>query len=311
MRVPDLILAIAQIERVFWARPLSTPAMIAVFIGVVMLSVYLYRRSWGLKPGLRVLLGVARLVVLALVVASLFEPMAVFRETHTQQRMLPVLIDVSQSMSIKDPRKLPEELTDAAVALNLLSPAADTGAADAMLNLDTKQRQAIAFSTRLDLALSLVTKSARPVLESIGQGVDVSYHAFGSKTRLISGGRDLSGGSLDELNAVEPETHIANALESVAKSGASPAGIVLLSDGIDSGSSLQAEAILQDLSARGIPVYTVPIGLTNPDDVSIRNIVMQEVAYSGDRVPVRVQLQSKGYERRMARLSVLLNDRRV
>jgi len=55
----------------------------------------------------------------------------------------------------------------------------------------------------------------------------------------------------------------------------------------------------------------VPIGLADPDDVSIRNIVMQEVAYSGDRVPVRVQLQSKGYEKRTARLSVLLNGRRV
>jgi hypothetical protein len=69
--------------------------------------------------------------------------------------------------------------------------------------------------------------------------------------------------------------------------------------------------VLHDLGARGIPVYTVPIGLTDPDDVSIRNIVIQEVAYSGDKVPVRVQIQSKGYERRTARLAVLLNDRRV
>ena len=38
---------------------------------------------------------------------------------------------------------------------------------------------------------------------------------------------------------------------------------------------------------------------------------MQEVAFSGDRVPVRVHLQSEGYEQRTARLSVLLNDRRV
>lgn len=309
--MPDLTITISQIERVFWARPLPTPAMVAVFIGVIALSLYLYRRSWGLKPWLRVSLGIARLIVLTVVVASLFQPMAVVRETQISQRVLPVLVDVSQSMSTKDPRKWPQELADAAVALNLLSDKAETGAEGATLNLDTKQRQAIASSTRLDLALSLLTNSASSVFGSLGEDVDVNYHAFGNKTRMISGASELRGNAFSELTASEPETHIAASLESVAKSGTSPAGIVLLSDGIDSGSSQRAQAILHDLAARGIPVYTVPIGLTDPDDVSIRNIVMQEVAYSGDRVPVRVQLQSKGYEKRTARLSVLLNDRRI
>ena len=74
-------------------------------------------------------------------------------------------------------------------------------------------------------------------------------------------------------------------LEAVANTGrVPPAGIVLLSDGIDNATSQRSEAVLRDLGARGIPVFTVPIGLPDPDDVSIRNIVMQEVAFSGDRV---------------------------
>ena len=305
----NLILASAQIERVFWTRPLPTAAMVAVFAAVAALSFYLYRRPWGLKPWRRILLGVARLIVLALIVAFLFEPMAVVRETYTQQRGLPVLIDVSESMSVRDPRKGPEDLAEAAAALDLLEGDAS---GDVVLNLDVKQRHAIAAASRLDLATSLLSQSARPVFESIGEGVDVSYHVFGNNTRMISDDNELSSKKLDELIAAENGTDIAAALESVAKSGgASPAGIVLLTDGIDSGSSLRVESVLQDLGARGIPVYTVPIGLAAPDDVSIRNIVMQEVAYSGDKVPVRVQIQSKGYEKRTARLSVLLNDRRV
>jgi uncharacterized membrane protein len=114
------------------------------------------------------------------------------------------------------------------------------------------------------------------------------------------------------LEATDPETSIASSLEEVANSGGiPPAGIVLLSDGIDSATSQRSEAVLRDLGAREIPVYAVPLGLPDPDDVSINNIVMQEVAFSGDRVPVRVHLQSEGYEQRTARLSVLLNDRRV
>ena len=130
--------------------------------------------------------------------------------------------------------------------------------------------------------------------------------------RLISDRAVVNTADLAALKADAPGTSTAASLEAVANSGGiPPAGIILLSDGIDNASSQRSEAVLQDLGARGIPVYTVPVGLPDPDDVSIRNIVMQEVAFSGDRVPVRVHLQSAGYERRTARLSVLLNDRRV
>lgn len=287
-------------------------AMVVIMIAVVALSFYLYRRPFGLRPWLRVSLGLARLVVLMLIVVSLFEPMAVVRETRTQQRGLPILVDVSQSMSIKDPRKQPEDLAQAAAALNLLAPTEQADAEASALNLDAKQRQAIAAASRLDLAVSLLSASARPDFALIGETLDLSYHSFGTTTRMISDDSVLPNPVRNELNPTDPATSIATALESVAKSGGPPlAGIVLLSDGIDSGSSQRAESILQDLGARGIPVYTVPIGLADPDDVSIRNIVMQEVAYSGDRVPVRIQLQSKGYEKRTARLSVLLNGRRI
>lgn len=299
---------IAEIEQFFWARPIATPLMIAVFVGVVCWSMFLYRKSFGLKPWLRYTLGLARLVVLFLIVASLFEPMAVVRETYTTQRGLPVLVDVSESMSIKDPRKRSEDLAEAAQALNLIDLSDD----DVALNLDSKQRQAIAAASRLDMATALLSQTARPAMESVGKAIDVSYHTFGNNSRLISDESILSSEQADALAAEDPQTSIASALESAAKAGNTPpAGIVLLSDGIETGSSQRAESVLQDLSARGIPVYTVPLGLANPDDVSIESIVMQEVAYSGDRVPVRVQLQSKGYEKRTAKLAVMLNGRSV
>ena len=302
------VLPLIQIETLFFARPLHPAFMALVFVGVIALSVYLYRKSWGLSPWLRGVLGVSRLVILALVVTALFEPMAVVRETQTRQRRLPVLIDISESMSIKDPRKRPEDLAEAAVALNLTTP----GEQDIALSLDANQRQAIASASRLNLVTGLLTQSARPAFETLGTDADVSYYAFGDRTQLISDDTTLPSDSLDQLSASVPETSIASALEAVAKTGGvPPVGIVLLSDGIDSGSALRTESVLEDLSARGIPVYTVPVGLADPDDVAIRNIVMQEVAYSGDRVPVRVQLESKGYEKRTARLAVSLNGRRI
>ncbi len=307
-----MILMIAErfdVEDLFWARPLPLPWMLLVFAVVVLWSLYLYRRSVGLRPTLRYALGLARFLVLAAIVSALFEPMVVLRETETRQRAFPVLLDVSESMSIQDPRKRPQDLVDAAISLNLI----DTEqVGDVTLNLGAKQREAIASATRLDLATNLLAKNGRPVLETIGLGADIRYHTFGRDTQLICDESTLESGAAQMLSATEKQTSIVEAIEMVTKSGGTrPAGVVVLSDGIETGVSRRAESVLQDLGARGIPVYTVPFGLPDPDDVSIRNVVMQEVAYSGDRVPVRVQLQSKGYEKRTAKLSVLLNGRTV
>ncbi len=310
--MPEAIPIIGQIEQVFWARPLSTATLVAILAAIVLLSIYLYRRPWGMPFWLRAFLATSRLLVLVLVVATLLEPTAVVIESHTQVRSLPVLLDVSESMSMKDQRKRSEDIASAAVALGMVSLEDDTEADRTVMQLDTKQRQAIASSSRLDLGKSVLTQSGRKIFESLGESLDVSYHAFGQSLRLISDNEVMITEDLMGLEAKEPGTSITASLEAVASSGGIPlAGIVLLSDGIDNAKSQRSEVVLQNLGVRGIPVYTVPIGLTDPDDVSIRNIVMQEVAYSGDKVPVLVQIQSKGYERRTARLAVLLNDRRV
>ena len=310
--MPDAISRIAGVDEAFFARPLSDGILVAILVAIVLLSIYLYRKPWGLPTWLRVVLSVSRVLALALVVATLLEPTGVVEESQTRIRSLPVLVDVSESMSVKDQRKRSGDLVDAAAALGMVSLEEETEADRAVLKLDAKQRQEIALASRLDLAGATITQSGRPVFETLGESLEISYHAFGQMPRLISDMNVATEADLNDLKATEPGTAIAASLEAVANSGGlPPAGIVLFSDGIEITTSQRSEAVLQDLGARGIPVYTVPLGLTDPDDVSIRNIVMQEVAFSGDRVPVQVRVQSKGYEKRTARLSVLLNGRRV
>ena len=309
--MPDAMFTTLAFDAFFWARPLSMPLMVAILAAIVLLSAYLYRRAWGLPLWLRVLLGFARLFALTLVVASLFEPTGVFNESHSQARTLPILIDVSESMSMKDPRKNAADIADAAAALGMLDEEQLEPDRVAML-LTPDQRQQILSASRLDLARGIAAEGVRPVMEELGQSLDISYHSFGGSPEVIADASTVSNEELSGLSATEPATSIAASLDAVAKSGVTPpAGIVLLTDGIDNSSSQVSESVLKDLGARGIPVFPVPIGLDQPDDVSIRNIVMQEVAFSGDRVPIQVQLLSKGYEKRTAKLTVRLNDRQV
>ena len=301
-----------QIEHFMWARSMPLAAMLAIFAVVVALTVYLYRRPCGLPTWVRIVLAVFRLVVLTLIVAVLFEPTAVVKETNTVKRRLPVLIDVSKSMSLKDQRKLPKDIVEAAEALGILQPSATIDVNSASMTLDAKQRRAISAACRLDLAKSLLSKSARAMFESIGEDIDVSYYAFGKTLEMIGDGESGAIDSIAALKADEPGTSIAESLQAVANAdrGRPLAGIVVLTDGIDT-SSRQADDAIYDLGTDGIAVYPVPIGISKPDDVSIRNIVMQEVAFSGDTVPVRVQIRSRGYENRTTDVTVLLNGRGV
>ncbi|MFT7630536.1 MAG: hypothetical protein ACI87E_001543 [Mariniblastus sp.] len=301
-----------QVEQFTWARPISLTAMLLVFGAIVVLTIFFYKRLRGAPPMIRLALCAARMVVLCLIVAALFEPTVTLTEPQTTKRRLAVLVDVSQSMSVRDHRKRPEEIVEAATALGMLPFSQSNDANNSVLGLSAKQRQAIASASRLDLTKSLLSKPAREMLESIGEDIEVSYYAFGKKLDMLSDGQSGTADVLASLEANASGTSIAQSLEAVASAdrGAPLAGIVLLSDGLDT-SLRRADATGNDLGAQRFPVFTVPIGVANPDDVSIRNIIMQEVAFSGDKVPVRVQIRSQGYEKRSANLSVLLNGRGV
>jgi len=264
------LLSNIQIEQFMWARPIPLGAMVAAFVAVVALTVYLYRRPMGLPTWVRIVLAVFRLVVLTLVVAAMLEPTAVVKETHTVKRRLPVLIDVSESMSLKDQRKLPGDIVEAAVALDIIPLSETTDVRSASMALDAKQRRAIAGASRLDLAKSLLSKSARAMFESIGADIDVSYYAFGKTLEMIGGQESGAADSLAALKAVEPGTSIADSLEAVAGAdrGAPLAGIVLLTDGLDT-SSRQADTAIYDLGTHGIAVYPVPMGIANPGHCSL------------------------------------------
>ena len=307
----------SEIKQIFWARQISTTAILAAFTVTILLTLFLYRRGQGLPLITRLVLAGSRLVALGLVLAIVLEPTLTVEQTVQVKRRLPVLIDVSRSMSVMDQRKQPEEIVEAAAALGMLPLSETKDENRAAMALDAKQRQTIAAASRLDLARSLLSQSARPEFESLGDELDVSYYAFGKTLQKLGAGnsakgRSVAGDSLATLQADDSGTSIAESLQAVANSERDVplAGIVLISDGLDT-SSQRAEAAIHDLGTRGIPVYTVPVGIAQPDDVSIRNVIVQEVAFSGDKVPVRVQIQSKGYERRTADLTVLLDGRGV
>ena len=302
----------SQIESLMWARPVSTGVLLIALAVALLLTLALYRRSPGMPVWLRVLLGVTRFAMLCILVSALFEPTLTLNRKQTTNKRLSVMIDVSQSMSIQDQRKRDTDIMEAATAMGYASVTAEGDAKDAVRALDGKQRRSITEASRLDLARIVLEGAGASALQDLGNDLDINYYAFGSSLKMLKHGQVGGTNALASLKAVETSTTLAESLAKLAGTGRGLplAGIVLFSDGLDT-SLRRSEAAISDLGEHGVPIYPVPVGIADPDDVSIRTVVIQEVAFSGDKVPVRVQIKSKGYEKRLATLKVMLNGRTV
>jgi hypothetical protein len=299
-------------EKVIWGQFPGMGWALAALAGVILLTLLSFKWSRGAPMPVRIALGVTRLLALLVVLSMFFEPSAVVNQTKETKRRLPILVDVSGSMAVNDHRKRPEEVVEAATALGMIPPpAAGEGTKEAS-SLSREQLETIGKTSRVQLASGILSRSARPMLEELAEDFDITYYTFGKDLRILGEEGKLGADALSGLSAGKSGTSIANSLNAVAGSGrdAPIAGVLLLTDGMDT-SSQPSEEILYDLGVRNVPVYPVPLGLADPDDVAIRNIVMQEVAFSGDKVPIRVQLHSKGYEKRNVGVTVRLNGRSV
>lgn len=151
------IFADGNVERLFWGRPVSAEVVVLALIAALLLTWVLYYRGRGLPMGLRILFATLRFLALGLLIALLFEPMATVTNEAEQKRRLPILVDVSESMGVKDQRKRSADLGNAAGALGVLPLTSTAEEIERLaLSLGDKQRAAIADSSRLDLARSLL-----------------------------------------------------------------------------------------------------------------------------------------------------------
>jgi len=300
-----------QIRSFYWAGD-GSALVVAMIVAILLLTLISYRRTPGMPVWVKTLLIITRLSGWLLLASLLLEPTLSVEKTKRVEKRFPVMIDVSQSMSIVDQRKKDEDLLDSASALGFIPPGAPSSKdSELLLQLSNQERTAISSTSRLGLVQSLLTKKAHS-LSALQEDLVVDYYSFGKSLQMIKQGEDGDLSRLSSLKAVESSTTIAESLNRLAYTDReSPlAGILLLSDGSDT-SLRTAEAAMSELGEHGVPIYPVPIGISNPDDVSIRSVIIQEVAFSGDKVPVRVQLKSSGYEKRSSQLSVKLNGRLV
>ncbi len=268
--------------------------------------VYIYSREKSLGVVRRWVLGSLRLAVCSTLLVMLFQPGFSAEITRRIQGNVLVLVDRSQSMGIQDKRNLPQQQAEAALALGKIRyDQAETAVLE-------PYRAEIERATRLDLAKGILGHPEVRPFERIALDHPIRYFSFGQRLSPVSGEGELSADSLKSIVAADKSTSLGSAIEEAVSrySGQPISAVVLLTDG-GSNEGVDPLDVARRMKAQSIQIFPVGIGLSDPSDVIVRDVVVQDTVFSQERVPVRVQIQSNGFNHQPAQLVLSLDGKEI
>jgi uncharacterized membrane protein len=255
-----------------------------LFIGLIAFAFYLYRSESWLARNRRLIMGSCYVLAGFLIVLLLLEPALKLKSTRTQKKNLIVLLDVSESMSIRD------HVVEGTV-----------GESPPEGNESNVLRQP---GSRLSHAKDALLR----IRKNLDDKYSVHYYSMGDRLQTLS--LDGNGSEvLGEISADAGSSKLGSAMEEAMArhAGQELAGVVLLSDfsWIDGADPIQ---VARGLKGREVRVYPVPFGMPSPPDIRVRRLIAPEVAFAGDKVPLRVQVDSSGFEDSSVEVVLQMND---
>jgi hypothetical protein len=279
-------------------------ALLVAIALVVAYAFYTYRRDNQIKWALRLTLAVIRGVAYTLVVVLLFEPVLTLEAEERIRRSVLVLVDTSQSMSIKDARKTQADLEEAALAMG------KAPLDQKEISLSEQDRRELAEVARLDMAKSILGNDRLEPLTKLRQNYDLRYFTFSDQISPRTGHEGLAGDSIQQLVADGKATHLGSAIDSALHhfNGQLLSGIIVLTDGGSNGGK-EPLTVAADLKVKGIPVYPIGLGLPAPPDVRLKGLIVPETVFVKDQAPVRVQVQETGFDNQPAELVMSLDGK--
>ena len=289
--------------QVYFRRDWPFAVALLLIVGAIVFSFFQYRGEKGVSRFLRTLLATLRAALIASIVLVLWQPVMALDLSSQLRGVVLVLMDVSESMAIGDARNTKEEQEDAALALGKIKYEQQGSGSQ----LTEQIKKEVAAVPRIDIAKGILQNKELDLIEKFGQDQKVRLFAFGENL-LPANQEGATAEFLQKAKASSKATALGSAIEdAVAQYGGQPiVGVVLLTDG-GSNKGLDPVEAATELKKRKIPLFPVGIGFPEPPDVQVQNIVVQETAFNKDHVPVRVQLQSKGFRNQPAILRLSLD----
>ena len=220
----------------------------------LVLVIWVYRRD-GRSRAVRISLGIVRGLLLAFVIAMLNRPVLTLGQNRTEPSVLPILIDDSISMRLRD-----------------------VG--------DTKDP-----SSRLQAVENLLSAPNAQLLANLSKEHQIRFYRFDTSAQPITG-------ALDQLQPLGQNTQVEKSVRGVMEDlqGQRLAGVVVFTDGRDTPAAPLADT-LAAVKDFGVKVYPVPVGSEQaPRNIDVESVNVQDSAFQGDIVNVKVMIRGTGYE---------------
>ncbi len=266
--------------------------LLGVFLAAAAIyTVFHYRSVRRIPTKGRKLMALCHLLALAILILIIAMPAAKVRYAKTYRPTLLVLVDTSRSMAVIDKRATTEALAEAARILGGL-PFDQEVAEDAI----RRQLANGEGGSRLELVKALFAHPQIDLLRRAGGRFDVRFFSFDSGL-APEGGAEDAGKWLAAREANGAESRIGTALrEAVSRyTGLPLAGAMVFSDfGWVNGED--PVRVAAEMEQKGVPVFTIPIGMPAPPDAMIAEVIAPEAVFQGDLVTLRVRVQSGGLD---------------
>ncbi len=271
------------------------------FLGLVLVAVgvgfgiYLYRSERDLPGRWRNWLAVFQIAALLLLIVMVLRPVAEYKLAKQQRAAILVLLDTSESMGTEDRRQSDQDLEEVAAVMGI-------------------EKGKVKPVSRGALAKAALEHPKFKMVEKLEEQFDVRFFTFDDQLRpqgdVERSEGDGQGGVqrvtyrwLDGQESKGMTSQVGSAIDgAVGRYAGQPiAGVVVLSDftwikGKD------PVMVTRELKGEQIPVYPVVIGMSAPPDIRVRKVLGPKVVFKDDKIPLRVQIDSKGFEGRTADL---------
>jgi len=268
-------------------------------LAAIGLAFYLYRSEKQLSRKRLIIMGICQCLAMMVLIVLILEPVADIRLTKPYQRTILVLLDTSRSMGIKDQRVTDVEVSEAAAVLGKI-PLGEKLEGPRI----SQVAQQIGPVSRIDLARAALLHPEIKLLEKLNENYQVRFFSFDSGIKP-EGGAENPTQWLESRKADGDASRVGSAIDdAVARYTGQPiAGVIVLSD-FAWADGKDPAMVAPYLKQRGIPVFPVAIGLAQPPDIRVRPIIAPEVVFKGDRVPLRIQIESHGFEGKTVELTL-------
>lgn len=273
-------------------------------------TIYAYLRLTPIEPLWRrfTLIGL-RIAIFAIFLALVIKPVLNLTLNEPVRQSLPVAIDISQSMAVKDRRDRPEDLVRAAIAAGLLS--ADRGLKQ---EVPAAAAQTLGNISRWDLLRKLAVNKDLNLWPGLGVQADLAFYKFGRQAAPASAGVSENFSLVDAEHLFastqpdQPATAVGDAVRQILQGDRTRplGGLFLITDGQNNVGSSPLEAA-QLAREQGVPLFIYGIGVTSPPDVILEEIVVQKLAFVEERVEVRARIRTQALEGKSASAVLRVN----